>query len=405
MSAPKLCKNCGQAPARAGYDFCGRTCGQAAKKGQTPNRGGRQNGGSLSYQAPYATGGYLSNNGYGTPSRLPMSLCLQCGSYPKNDPYDYCSVQCGQAAARGDPAQSPSSLPLFSFGGPANSIQQPPVYTSTPGVPCAIPGCPDDAHPGSKYCSQKHREEGVKQGLDPACLMCQKYPRTDASNHFCGRACANKAAAAAPILLNVPTTDPRFADVSGQFTLAWKHTPKPPKVVHVYKIILPQKLHDSYEAYRAAVEARGNFSKKGMQPGNERRRWHGTTRKCTIGDDPKSLTPCSTSGCSICAIIRSSYDVSYAAMGMFGKGIYTSATSSKSDGYTSSSGSANKAMFLNRVVVGKGHILTQAQNNLTAAPPGCDSVIANAGAALKNDELIVYNNDAIRTSWLLIYSP
>lgn len=80
-------------------------------------------------------------------------------------------------------------------------------------------------------------------------------------------------------------------------------------------------------------------------------------------------------------------------------------------------------MFLNRVVVGNGHILTAAQNNLTAPPSGFDSVsdfvipgpqqflirasghqvIANAGQALKNDELIVYNNDAIRTSWLLIY--
>ncbi|KAG8872138.1 hypothetical protein FRB98_000258 [Tulasnella sp. 332] len=216
--------------------------------------------------------------------------------------------------------------------------------------------------------------------------------------------------------------------VSGQFSTAWKHTATPPRVVQVYKIILPQALHDSYEAYKKGVEARGNFSKKGMQAGNERRRWHGTTRLCKIGDDPKNLTPCSTSGCSMCAIIKSSYDVSYAAQGMFGKGIYTSATSSKSDGYTRSSGSSNKAMFLNRVVVGNGHILTSAQNNLTAPPSGFDSarshdaaslgsdllifppvsnmqVIANAGAALKNDELIVYNNDAIRTSWLLIYSP
>jgi len=108
----------------------------------------------------------------------------------------------------------------------------------------------------------------------------------------------------------------------------------------------------------------------------------------------------------MCAIIRSSYDTNYAAKGMFGKGIYTSATSSKSDTYTNKGnggGSPYKAMFLNRVAVGKGQILTAANNSLTAAPAGFDSVIANPGSGLNYDELIVYNNDAIRPSWLLLY--
>jgi len=236
--------------------------------------------------------------------------------------------------------------------------------------------------------------------------MCKKYPRLNDKSHFCGQTCKANATVAAPLLLEVPTSDPRFTDVSGQFTTAWKHNKNPPKVVKVYKIVLPQSLHDKYEAYKASIEARGKFSKKGMQPGNERRRWHGTTRLCTVGDDPNNLTPCKTSGCSLCAILRSSYDIKFAATGMFGKGIYSSATSSKSDTYTNKSktgGSPYKAMFLNRVACGNGKILTAADSSLTAAPTGFDSVIANPGSGLNYDELIVYNNDAMRTSWLLLY--
>ncbi|KAG8901338.1 hypothetical protein FRC00_001934 [Tulasnella sp. 408] len=60
-------------------------------------------------------------------------------------------------------------------------------------------------------------------------------------------------------------------------------------------------------------------------------------------------------------------------------------------------------MFLNRVAVGKGKILTSADNSLRAAPAGFDSIIANPGSGLNYDELIVYDNNAIRTSWLLLY--
>jgi len=107
----------------------------------------------------------------------------------------------------------------------------------------------------------------------------------------------------------------------------------------------------------------------------------------------------------VCNILKGSYDVKYAAIGMFGKGIYTSATSSKSDTYTrgATAGSPYKAMFLNRVAVGKGKILTAADNTLRTAPAGFDSVIANPGSGLNYDELIVYDNAAIRTSWLLLY--
>jgi len=88
--------------------------------------------------------------------------------------------------------------------------------------------------------------------------------------------------------------------------------------------------------------------------------------------------------------------------------------------------SKQKAILLNKVVVGKGYKMTQDNTKLTAPPPGYDSVclhiygclsglgvdfawmiqvlaeVALAGS-LNYDELICYTEDAVRPSYLLIY--
>jgi hypothetical protein len=83
---------------------------------------------------------------------------------------------------------------------------------------------------------------------------------------------------------------------------------------------------------RDKVEARGRFTSQGLALGNQQRRWHGTTRKCRIGDNGQATLCCSRE-CSLCCIIRSSFDISQAmkktGWGRFGRGIYTSSASSK----------------------------------------------------------------------------
>ncbi|KAG8896987.1 hypothetical protein FRC01_011523, partial [Tulasnella sp. 417] len=345
------------------------------------------------------------------------TLCEHCFARPKHGTHKYCGRTCGVAAKNGVPPRQPPSAQIMN--------PQPPSFpTPFGGKPCKIARCNRTEEYGSGYCSAAHRKQGVKDGLDPACLYCKDMPRDGPKSLFCGTKCSQAATRAAPILLEVPTSDPRFADgkltltefrsitytsqcfsVAGQFKTAWKHNNNPPKVAKVYKIILPQSLIDSYDTYKRNLESTGNFAGKGMEPANERRRWHGTRRICKIGDDPKNLKFCANAQCSVCLILKNSYDVKFAAAGMFGKGIYTSATSSKSDTYTrgAAPGSQYKAMFLNRVAVGKGKILTSADSSLRVAPAGFDSVIANPGSGLNYDELIVYDNNAIRTSWLLLY--
>ena len=85
------------------------------------------------------------------------------------------------------------------------------------------------------------------------------------------------------------------------------------------------------------MEARGNFAARGLTAGNQLRRWHGTNRNCNIGDNGRT-TICYSSRCSLCCIIKSSFDLTYSkkktGWGRFGNGIYTSSTSSKFVGYS-----------------------------------------------------------------------
>ena len=140
--------------------------------------------------------------------------------------------------------------------------------------------------------------------------------------------------------------------VATQFQKSWRHRTPCPPVRAIYKIFNTEASVRQYELYRWAgsqsrttflrfteffgcrdsVEARGNFVAMGRSPGNENRRWHGTRRRCNIGDT--GITNfCADQRCALCNIIRSSFNLRYfgraTGWGRFGAGIYTSSTSSK----------------------------------------------------------------------------
>ena len=79
-------------------------------------------------------------------------------------------------------------------------------------------------------------------------------------------------------------------------------------------------------------------------------------------------------------------------------------------------------MLLNKVVVGKGYKILHDNPTMTAPPAGYDSVsrtpplfdhskanhgvhqvLAEVGGSLNYDELIVYVNDAVRPSYVVMY--
>ncbi|KAH8112677.1 hypothetical protein DFH11DRAFT_1784149, partial [Phellopilus nigrolimitatus] len=355
------------------HPYCGKTCALSARI-LTTNKTSANN---AQAQTP------------SQPSQ-PQSLCIVCKSQPRyNDGkkiHQYCGKTC---AAIGQPRRATSQ-----------SKQR------VTGPTCVIPGCQkvtyvDPSGGPSIYCSLKH-----KKLAEEACLQCKKVPKK--ISHFCSRACAQNAQQNSPGLLEVPEGHTTFKSVSDQFKLSWRHTNKKcPTVRRVYKIIGSQASLDKYEAYRDSVETRGQFKAAGRSVGNENRRWHGTRRECSLGDQGHTQF-CASTTCSLCCIVKTTYDLSFfkkrTSWGRFGCGIYTSSTSSKSDDYSDNMNkSPLKAILLNKVVVGKGCKMTQDNTTLTAPPTGYDSVLAEKGGSLNHDELVVYTNDAIRPSFLVMY--
>lgn len=256
-----------------------------------------------------------------------------------------------------------------------------------------------------KYCTLQHKNTAAEKRY---CLFCHRAPIR--VGHFCSRTCAAQSQDQAPCLLLVPSTHSTFKSVRYQFKKSWRHTDKKrPHVRAVYKIICSKKSNDDYESYRDFIESMRKFTSAGRTAGNERRRWHGTTRDCPLGDVGNSNL-CLSQTCSLCGIIRTSFDMAFfgqkTGWGRFGRGIYTSSTSSKSDDYSQNKLPSNwKALLLNKVVVGRGHKMIQDEPLRTGPPLGFDSTLGEAGGSLNYDELVVYDNRAIKPSYLVMYEP
>ncbi|THH08931.1 hypothetical protein EW145_g2388 [Phellinidium pouzarii] len=363
-----LCEHCGIQPkffdGTKQHPYCGKTCALAQAQAQ---------------------------------SQVAQSqlLCVVCKLQPRyNDGkkvHQYCGKTC---AAKGMTRRSTTSSPSKAAVPTAN------------GSVCSIPGCQkatytDPSSGPSEFCSLKH-----KRLAEDACLWCKKA--TKQIRHFCSRSCAQSVQQISPGLLEVPEGHSTFKSVAEQFKISWRHTNKVcPTVRRVYKIIGTQASLDKYEAYRDSVEARGQFKASNRPAGNENRRWHGTRRECTLGDQGQTQF-CGSTSCSLCCIAKTTYDLSFfkkrTSWGRFGCGIYTSSTSSKSDDYSDNViKSPLKAILLNKVVVGKGCKMTHDNTTLTAPPSGYDSILAEKGGSLNHDEVVVYTNDAVRPSFLVMY--
>ncbi|KAG9315168.1 ADP-ribosylation [Chiua virens] len=348
-----------------------------------------------------------------------VNLCDVCHAKPKyfdgTKTHSYCSKTCATKIQNQNNKTTPGSNP------PARGTRG---KSAKARAPRARANMCDYCHKQPKYndgktthsfCSKTCAQQAKPAGGAPAapskplkngCLLCGKAVK---KGHFCGQACSSKVEKSAPLLIEVPNAHDTFKSVADQFKASWRHQSACPTVRHVYKVIGHPTSIVKYDAYRASVEARGKFAATGRSAGNENRRWHGTTRECLLGDNGNTGL-CPSASCSLCGIIRTSYSLNLfgkkTGWGRFGAGIYTSSTSSKSNDYSSNiKPSGQKAILLNKVVVGKGYKMTQDNAKMTAPPPGYDSVLAEVvlGGSLNYDELVCYAENAIRPSYLLIY--
>lgn len=187
---------------------------------------------------------------------------------------------------------------------------------------------------------------------EEACLWCEKAPKQ--VNHFCSRSCAQMAQQTSPAVLEIPNghvtfknsechyTDNRLTYVdwealiciqlqSSSKSLGGIRTKRVQRSVTSTKssLVKPQltnmkltgtctglngltgisRVGSFIVKHSDKVEAQGKFKSQGRSAGNENRRWHGTRRECTLGDNGQT-TFCTSKTCPLCNIIKNSFDVS-----------------------------------------------------------------------------------------------
>ncbi|KAF5326082.1 hypothetical protein D9611_000900 [Ephemerocybe angulata] len=240
------------------------------------------------------------------------------------------------------------------------------------------------------YCHRNPRLTGEKQcgpacaeKAKNACLLCKCQPR-NGKYHLCGKTCKRISTKSTPLILEAPEGHKTYEMVEKKFQSGWKDTTRPmPKIKKVFKIIENEEFLRPYDAYRKAVK-------------NETFRYHGTGRQCQLGVMTTQL--CTSSSYPVCNILKTSFKVSIAkTTGAFGAGVYSSSASNKAYSYCGASG----AMLLTKVVLGKVRQVS-GWNEVMACPPGFNSVVFDRMGGNLN-ETIVYDNDAIRPVFLIMF--
>ncbi|KAF9037693.1 hypothetical protein BJ165DRAFT_1532341 [Panaeolus papilionaceus] len=206
------------------------------------------------------------------------------------------------------------------------------------------------------------------------------------------------------------TEDDHYSTISRKFYRGWKHPNKRKPQIHaIFKILHPDSSLKPFHRYRAYVLTSPALRGKVKNPVNEQLLFHGTNRSCKLAEDSSRVLLCGLTDCNLCSVIRNSFDIkrcgSKNKFKRFGTGIYTTSCSSKADDYTYNADDSAKlrVMVVSRVVV--GNPLTRRKNatSLTEPPEGYHSVIGEPGIDLNYEETVVYDNDAIRPAFLIVY--
>ncbi|KAJ7279361.1 hypothetical protein C8J57DRAFT_1303127 [Mycena rebaudengoi] len=206
-------------------------------------------------------------------------------------------------------------------------------------------------------------------------------------------------------LVPLSPQDPTYIQLEKHLQDGWTHPRKPKPQVHaIFAIVLTEESSVAFLRYRALVENSG-----ASRDANEQLLFHGTIRSCLLGDEKGGTRLCKISGCLLCSVIRNSFDVSKCGKRhkfcRFGTGIYTTTSSSKADDYfIGVPESPFRAVLVNRVVVGNPLTRQDKAEEITELPFGYHSVVGVPGAGLNYGETVIYNNDAIRPAYLIVYA-
>lgn len=228
-------------------------------------------------------------------------------------------------------------------------------------------------------------------------------------------------------LYEVPLDDYKAKNVLSQYKKTWLHSNRTPLKVDKVFIVTPQARYQAeHKAYQFSSGLRDVKVFAPGTIGNTQRRFHGTrvAATCRLGAAPAGAgqaaqtEPCDSTECPVCCIIRGRFDCKHVGKATgryrFGRGIYTSATSSKGcdPTYAKPNPTTNKTyMFAVSVTLGKVHAEKEGNKHWNKAdykpPDGYHSVVADKENTngMNFDEAVVYRNEAVLPLYLLVLSP
>lgn len=343
--------------------------------------------------ASYASGSYYSqDSGYQSLVTAPEPAhCAVCNrdivqvNSTTGETVLYCSKACQAAATTATPQAPRPSQATCSY------------------PECTLPAVLYPADHYWNYCGETH-ERYARKG----CISCRKAD--DNGTHVCKK-CKETLKQRGPAIVPVPMDHDTFWHVVDKCSESWADPTQCPifQAARVYKVVLTQNRRDTYLGYRDTLEFYGKFTMKGRTEGNERVLWHGTRRGCYLGERNQNNL-CQVPRCSLCSVIRGASGERKLAAdtppGRFGTGIYTYTKASKASDQCSNDKNIDTpwvALLLSKVAAGHECVLREDNTRLTSPPQGYDSVIGEVRGRLNYDELVVYTNDAIRPTWLVMY--
>ncbi|KAG8918432.1 hypothetical protein FRC00_012488 [Tulasnella sp. 408] len=280
---PPMCMYCRRNPKVGDSAFCGRRCMQDAMSElggrPSPQSGGRKRRDTRSYQ--YQNSGQMFPDSVQSPDWYQSGYNAGYGqAYPGynqqqqgyNQPQQgYNQPQQGYFPPQAQPSYN---VPQQAYPGSQGYYPQMqwPAYPTQPGrSSLRAPGPAFDLI--VRPCSWTSLRYPRVQSASIQCnlkVLWSKLPEVNPKNfrmHFCSQKCGQTAENQGPMLLDVPATDPKFADIVKQFNDTWKGgygtkaTPLGgavppagnPTIKRVCKVVNTKAVETRYQAYRYEV--------------------------------------------------------------------------------------------------------------------------------------------------------
>jgi hypothetical protein len=210
-----------------------------------------------------------------------------------------------------------------------------------------------------------------------------------------------------------------YSGIENQFKTKWWKGECPP-IISIHEIFISSSKQKNYQNYQSKIHDK--MKKEGIKnfnsfagPGNELRRFHGCTQTCSLGFPNGTTGICKngSKGCNVCGIIENGFLISKCTentgWARFGNGIYLTSISSKSNDYnheTLKYSKNYKSVLLCQVIHGKVKKETISNPELSKKDildQKFDSVVGIPGKDLNNDEIVIYDENAVIPKYLIIY--